>query len=76
MIISCTCWITETGKRRICVILFDVKSESQVFYSEHNGRIYYLDPVSGNLSSVELIPEKEAFPLAFPEMNMETVSSI
>ena len=38
--------------------LFQVKDNSDVFYSGDNGRLYYLDKKSGNLMSSEIIPKK------------------
>ncbi len=47
--------------------LFEVKSKSGVFYSEESGKLYFLDASSGNLSFVEIIPEKEMFAFPFTE---------
>ena len=47
--------------------IIQVKRKSQFFYSEHSGKVYYLNP-SGFLSSLEIIPKKEIMLLPFPEI--------
>ncbi|MBI1977574.1 MAG: PEGA domain-containing protein [Candidatus Omnitrophica bacterium] len=58
------------GKPHLNRIL-EVKPESSVSYSEETGMLYGLDPVSGNLSAVEVLPRKEILLLPFPERREE-----
>ncbi len=37
--------------------LFEVKRNSAIFYNAQNGRLYYLDPATGGLFCVQIIPE-------------------
>jgi len=36
--------------------LFDVRENSDIYYWEYRGRVYYLDCASGNLACVEIVP--------------------
>ncbi len=51
--------------------LLEVRHDSSIFYSEESGELYYLDPVSGNLSSMEILPRREILLLPFPERKEE-----
>lgn len=51
--------------------LLEARNRSQIFYSEEAGKLYFLDRASGNLCSLEIIPEKEIFRLGFPEINVK-----
>jgi hypothetical protein len=55
--------------------LLEVKSKSSVFYSEATGKLYYLDPQSARLCSVEILPRKELVPFPFPERKEEKKKS-
>ncbi|MDP8298698.1 MAG: PEGA domain-containing protein [Candidatus Tantalella remota] len=43
-------------------VLFKVQKESDVYYSERQGQLYYLEPSGGKLSTVRLVPEKGLLP--------------
>ena len=46
--------------------IMQVKKNSAVAYMEDAGKAYYLDPTSGALNSIEMIPRHELLPLSFP----------
>jgi hypothetical protein len=46
----------ETHGKPLLTQVTDVKKRSSVFYSEESGRLYYLDPASESLMSLELLP--------------------
>lgn len=47
--------------------LWDVKPNADVAYAEELGRVYYLDRLSHQLSTVQLIPLRDRLILLFPE---------
>ncbi len=49
--------INHYGPRRLEHVL-TVKEKTGIFYSEKTGFLYYLDPLSGNLASAEIVPGK------------------
>jgi len=51
--------------------LTEVKNKSSIFYSEDFGKLYYLDSVTGNPTSMEILPRREILPLPFPERKEE-----
>lgn len=58
------------GKPHLNRIL-EAKPGSSISYAEETGMLYYLGPVSGNLSAVEVLPRKEILLLPFPERREE-----
>lgn len=56
-------------------LLLEVKAKSPIHYSEATGKIYYLDPQSSRLSSVEILPRKELVRFPFPERKEEKKKS-
>lgn len=56
--------------------LFDVKRKTDVFYAESTGKLYYLDPVSELLNSIEILPRQEILPFTFTEKKEKKKSEI
>lgn len=51
--------------------LLTVRRNTDVFYAELKGRLYYLDAQSEKLCSVEILPRQEILPFPFPERKEE-----
>ena len=58
------------GKPRLDYLV-EVKHKSSIFYSEEEGKLYYLDPTTGQPSSIEILPRLEILLLPFPERKEE-----
>lgn len=58
------------GKPYLSKIL-TVKEKSSVDYDEASGKLYYLEPSTGSLSSLEILPRKDILTLPFPERKEE-----
>ena len=52
-----------------------VQKNSAVFYSEESGKLYYLEPETGYLSSIEILPKWEILPRALPEVKEQKKKS-
>ncbi len=44
-----------------------VRKKSSIFYAEDSGKLYYLDPESAALSTIEILPRRDLLLLPFPE---------
>ncbi len=51
--------------------LFHVKDKSAVYYAEQTGKMYFLEPGTENLLSVEIVPSKGMVPTPFPAATEE-----
>jgi hypothetical protein len=51
--------------------LIEVRGNTDIFYSDINGRLYYLDNKSGYLLTAEIIPKKDFIFKAFMQENRE-----
>ena len=51
--------------------LVEVKRKSSIFYSEESGKLYYIDSITGNPTSMEILPRWEILTLPFPERKEE-----
>ena len=52
-----------------------MQKNSAVFYSEESGKLYYLEPETGYLSSIEILPKWEILPRALPEVKEQKKKS-
>ncbi len=52
-----------------------VREGSDIFYVEESGKVYTLDPASGNLSSIEILPRRDLVLFPFPERQEEKKES-
>ncbi len=55
--------------------LVEIKGNTDIFYSEDNGRLYYLDKKNGNPWALEIIPRKNSVFTTFVQENQELNNS-
>ncbi|MEA3489266.1 MAG: PEGA domain-containing protein [Candidatus Omnitrophota bacterium] len=48
--------------------ILKVKEKSAIYYSEQTGSLYYIDPDTGNIFSVEIVPRKGVITAPFPKL--------
>lgn len=55
--------------------LAEVREGSDISYIEESGQVHYLDPATGYLSAIELLPRRDLLLLPFPERKEEKKES-